>query len=331
MKIGLYGINTGLNADREAALRFARTAEAANFESLWTGEHVVAIDPQRPPSPVVPDTPSIDTIATLALSPSATAHPLASGILLPQRNPVVLAKELAGIDVLSGGRLIFGVGAGYVKEEFDTMSVPFEERGPRTSEHIEVIRTLWTSDKPEFSGQFTSFSGIQSYPHPVQQPHPPIVIGGSSPPALRRTITQGNGWYGFMLDVEGRRAVQPRGDRSQVERPEHLGPSNLDSPAAASHRETVERFAEAGSPPRAHARGLMAPDTPPPAAIGHRRRRGPRSRRAVGGPSVPCEYSSACFAVRHRGLTAVQTRDATGCTIRWGVLLVLATWIQRRA
>ena len=209
MKIGLYGINAGLHSDRESILRAARTAEAANFESLWTGEHVVAIDPQAPPSPLVPDTPIVDTVATLAFLAAATERVrLASGILLlPQRNPVVLAKELAGIDVLSGGRLIFGVGVGYVKEEFDTMSVPFEERGPRTSEHIEVIRTLWTSDQPAFDGRFTSFSGIQSYPHPVQTPHPPIVIGGSSPPALRRTITQGNGWYGFMLDVDGATAM----------------------------------------------------------------------------------------------------------------------------
>ena len=165
--------------------------------------------PRFRPRPIVPDTPIVDTVATLAFVAGATERiRLASGILLlPQRNPVVLAKELAGIDVLSGGRLIFGVGVGYVKGEFDTMGVPFEERGPRTSEHIEVIRTLWTSDQPTFDGRFTSFSGIQSYPHPVQTPHPPIVIGGSSPPALRRTITQGNGWYGFMLDVDGATAA----------------------------------------------------------------------------------------------------------------------------
>ena len=269
MKIGLYGINAGLNSDREAVLRFARTAEAAGFESLWTGEHVVAIDPQRPPSPVVPDTPIVDTVATLAVVAGATERiRLASGILLlPQRNPVVLAKELAGIDVLSGGRLIFGVGVGYVQEEFDTMSVPFEERGPRTSEHIEVIRTLWTSDKPEFNGQFTSFSGIQSYPHPVQQPHPPIVIGGSSPPAMRRTIAQGNGWYGFMLDVEGAAAVVQQLERTaqEVERPDGLGPLEITiTPRGRLDRETVERFAEAG----VHRlvpmpRGLMVPsDTP---------------------------------------------------------------------
>ena len=171
--------------------------------------------------------------------------------------------------MLSGGRLIFGVGVGYVKEEFDTMSVPFEERGPRTSEHIEVIRTLWTSDKPEFSGQFTSFSGIQSYPHPCRAP-PPDRHRRSSPPALRRTITQGNGWYGFMLDVEGAAAaVQALEETARkVERPDHLGPLEISiTPRGRLDGETVERFAEAG----VHRlvpmpRGLMVPTDTPAAA-----------------------------------------------------------------
>ena len=131
MKIGLYGINLGVLADREAMLRAARAAEAANFESLWTGEHVVFVDPQQPPSPLLPDTPLVDTVATLAFLAGATERVrLASGILLlPQRNPVVLAKELAGIDVLSGGRLIFGVGVGSVPGEFDAIGVPFRGTG----------------------------------------------------------------------------------------------------------------------------------------------------------------------------------------------------------
>ncbi len=269
MKIGLYGINAGLNSNRETILRVARAAEAANYESLWTGEHVVAIDPQAPPSPVVPDTPIVDTVATLAFLAGATERiRLASGILLlPQRNPVVLAKELAGIDVLSGGRLIFGVGVGYVKREFDTIGVPFEERGPRTSEHIEVIRTLWTQETPVFDGQFTSFSGIRSEPRPLQNPHPSIVIGGSSPPALRRTITQGNGWYGFMLDAEGAAGAVQALERtaSEVERPASLGPLEITiTPRGRLDRETVERFAEAG----VHRlvpmpRGIMVPTDDP--------------------------------------------------------------------
>ena len=251
MKIGLYGINLGVLADREAMLRVARTAEAANFESLWTGEHVVFVDPQQPPSPLVPDTPIADTVATLAFLAGATERVrLASGILLlPQRNPVVLAKELAGIDVLSGGRLILGIGVGSVEGEFDAIGVPFRERGARGSEHIEVIRTLWTQEQPAFEGRFTSFSGIQSRPLPLQQPHPPIVIGGYSDAAHRRTITQGDGWYGFMMDVEGAAAAIQALDETaeKVERPDHLGPLEITiTPRGRLDREAVERFAEAG-------------------------------------------------------------------------------------
>ncbi len=251
MKIGLYGINLGVLADREAMLRVARTAEAANFESLWTGEHVVFVDPQQPPSPLVPDTPIADTVATLAFLAGATERVrLASGILLlPQRNPVVLAKELAGIDVLSGGRLILGIGVGSVEGEFDALGVPFRERGARGSEHIEVIRALWTQEQPAFEGRFTSFSGIQSRPLPVQQPHPPIVIGGYSDAAHRRTITQGDGWYGFMMDVEGAAAAIQALDETaeKVERPDHLGPLEITiTPRGRLDREAVERFAEAG-------------------------------------------------------------------------------------
>ena len=272
MKIGLYGINLGVLADREAMLRVARTAEAANFESLWTGEHVVFVDPQQPPSPLVPDTPIADTVATLAFLAGATERVrLASGILLlPQRNPVVLAKELAGIDVLSGGRLILGIGVGSVEGEFDAIGVPFRERGARGSEHIEVIRTLWTQEQPAFEGRFTSFSGIQSRPLPLQQPHPPIVIGGYSDAAHRRTITQGDGWYGFMMDVEGAAAAIQALDETaeRLERPDHLGPLEITiTPRGRLDREAVERFAEAGvhrlAPMPRH---LMLP-TDDPAAV----------------------------------------------------------------
>ena len=272
MKIGLYGINLGVLADREAMLRVARTAEAANFESLWTGEHVVFVDPQQPPSPLVPDTPIADTVATLAFLAGATEQVrLASGILLlPQRNPVVLAKELAGIDVLSSGRLILGIGVGSVEGEFDAIGVPFRERGARGSEHIEVIRTLWTQEQPAFEGRFTSFSGIQSRPLPLQQPHPPIVIGGYSDAAHRRTITQGDGWYGFMMDVEGAAAAIQALDETaeKVERPDHLGPLEITiTPRGRLDREAVERFAEAGvhrlAPMPRH---LMLP-TDDPAAV----------------------------------------------------------------
>ncbi len=251
MKIGYFGLNQGLFCEPDAMVRLVRVVEDAGYESIWTGEHVVLIDPQEPPSPVPPETPMLDTVAALAF---AAAHSerlkLGSGIiLLPQRNPVVLAKELAGIDVLSKGRLIFGVGVGYVPGEFEAIGVPFEERGPRTSEHIEAIRTLWTQDKPTFSGRFTSFSGIQSHPRPVQRPHPPILIGGMSAAAYRRAVRHGDGWYGFSQDLEATanalRGLEEAAKR--VERPAHLGPLEITiTPPGPVAPDTAKRYEDQG-------------------------------------------------------------------------------------
>jgi probable F420-dependent oxidoreductase len=268
MKIGYFGLNMGVFTNREAILRLARTAEDAGFESLWTGEHVVVVDPQVPPSPVPPETPMVDTIATLAFAAAVTERiKLGSGIiLLAQRNPVVLAKELAGIDVLSNGRLLFGIGVGYVKQEFDVIGVPYEERGARVTEHIEAIRALWTQDKPEFEGQFTQISGVQSNPRPIQQPHPPFVIGGMSPPAFRRAVAQGDEWYGFFQDldatancIKGLREAAKR-----VERPASLGELDISiTPPGAVDLDMVKRYEDLGVSRLILMRGFTAPELAP--------------------------------------------------------------------
>ena len=251
MDIGYFGANLGAFDNPDSIERLAVTAEAAGFESLWTGEHVVLIDPQRAPSPAPPRSPFVDTIATLAfLAAKTTRIKIGAGIiLLPQRNPVVLAKELAGVDVLSKGRLHFGVGVGYVKGEFDALGIPFAERGARTSEHIEVIRTLWTHDQPAFDGRFTSFAGIQSRPLPVQKPHPPIHVGWMSPAALRRAVTQGNGWYGFHQDLDATAAMLRALDdmAKRVERPNSLGRLQISvTPPGPVDRDTARRFEDLG-------------------------------------------------------------------------------------
>ena len=251
MKIGYFGFNNGPLPRLDALKSLLRCAEDAGFESAWTGEHVVLIDPQEPPSPVPPEFPMLDTVASLAYAAAVTSTlKLGSGIiLLAQRNPVVLAKELTSIDVLSGGRLIFGVGVGYVKREFDVIGVPFEERGARVDEHIEVIRTLWTQDKPVFEGRFTRVSGVQQKPMPVQRPHPPIVIGGMSPAGYRRAIAKGNGWYGFNQDedaaaqsIEGLR--QAARDAGTPERFDALEISV--TPRGPVTRDRMKRFEDLG-------------------------------------------------------------------------------------
>ncbi|HKK53204.1 MAG TPA: LLM class F420-dependent oxidoreductase [Myxococcota bacterium] len=251
MDIGYFGLNIGGFDDPDAMTRLLKTAEGAGFESIWTGEHVVLIDPQEPPSPVPPRAPFVDTIASLAFAAAQTERiKLGSGIiLLAQRNPVVLAKELAGIDVLSKGRLLFGVGVGYVPGEFEALGIPYAERGARTSEHIEVIRTLWTQEQPSFEGRFTSFSGIQSRPLPVQRPHPPIVVGGMSDPALRRAVRQGNGWYGFFQDLDATaRCLRGLEEAAkEVDRPDGLGRLEISiTPPGPVDADTAKRFEDLG-------------------------------------------------------------------------------------
>jgi probable F420-dependent oxidoreductase len=204
MKIGLFGINFGLCGDVDAMVRVARHAEASELESLWTGEHVVLPDPQVPPSPAAPRTPMLDPSVALGhLAAVTTRVKLATGIIiLPQRNPVELAKELASVDVVSKGRLIFGLGAGYLEPEFRALGANYPARGAVTDEAIDVLRALWTQEKPSFAGHYFSFSGIDAHPRPVQRPHPPIVIGGMSKPAARRAAERGDGWYGFFTNPE---------------------------------------------------------------------------------------------------------------------------------
>jgi probable F420-dependent oxidoreductase len=251
MKLGLFGINFGACADPIVALRVARAAEAAGFESVWTGEHVVLPDPQAPPSPAPPETPMVDPAVALAFLAAGTQRlRLGTGIIiLPQRNPLVLAKELASVDVVSNGRLLFGLGAGYLRAEFDALGVSFEQKGARTSEAIEVIRTLWTQEKPAFQGRFWSFSGIQALPRPVQKPHPPIIVGGHSPGAFRRAVAQGDGWYGFALDLEGTRGCVAGLEqaRARVQRPSALAALEIGvTPRVPLDRDTVRRFEDLG-------------------------------------------------------------------------------------
>lgn len=203
MKIGLFGINFGVAGSVDAMISIAKAAEVAGLESVWTGEHVVLPDPRVPPSPADPQTPFLDpAIALSHIAAQTTRLRLGTGIIiLPQRNPLVLAKELASLDVVSKGRLIFGLGAGYLEPEFRALGVPFADRGAVTDEAIDALKAMWTMDKPAYAGRFFSFSGIDAQPRPVQKPYPPIIVGGMSRYGARRAVRHGNGWYGFLPDL----------------------------------------------------------------------------------------------------------------------------------
>jgi len=254
MDYGYNGINSGPIVTADAIERVTVTAEQLGYESIWTVEHLMLMDPHEPPSPVPPECNFVDTIATLAFAAAKTERiKVGSGILLiSQRDPIVLAKELAGIDVLSKGRLLVGLGAGYVPRQFESLGIPFEERGARMTEHIEVLRTLWTQEKPAFAGKFTNFSGIQSRPLPVQKPHPPIIVGGDSKAALRRAVAQGDGWYGW-YDLEGTKEVMKALEEiaKTTERPASLGRLEItitptrDEPGEID-ADTAKRFEDLG-------------------------------------------------------------------------------------
>ena len=202
MRFGLFGLNFGACADPELAVCVAVAAEGAGFESVWTGEHV-AMPIRDNPVPTPAETPLLDSLVALANVAAHTRHlRLGTGILvLPHHNPVLLAKALTTLDVVSDGRLIAGFGGGYVEAEFRALGVSFPDRGRITDEYLDAIRVLWTEDEPRFAGRFAAFDGIRFEPKPRQRPHPPIVIGGQSGPALRRAARVGDGWYGFALTV----------------------------------------------------------------------------------------------------------------------------------
>lgn len=227
LRFGLFSMNSGPCSHPEAAARIARAAEAAGFDSLWAGEHVVLPDPQVPPSPMKPLDRILDPVVALTYLAAHTSRVrLGTGIIiLPQRNPLVLAKELASLDVLSGGRLIFGIGVGYLEPEFRALGAPFEARGRVTDEYLGAMRAIWSEEKPAFRGQHVSFAGVQAHPQPVQRPTPPVVVGGRTRAAFRRAVGQGHGWYGFGVDVETTaRALEGlRQAAGEVARPPELG------------------------------------------------------------------------------------------------------------
>ena len=204
MKFGILFANVGPYVQPEMAASLGRIAEEHGFESIWTVEHVVVPGDYQSEYPYSPtgrmpgpeESPIPDPLIWLAwVGAATTSLRLATGILiLPQRNPVILAKELATLDVLSGGRVELGVGVGWLREEFDALGVPFEDRGPRTDEYIEALRCLWREEEPCFVGRYANFDRAKSYPKP-NQGSIPIHVGGHTMPAARRAGRLGDGFF----------------------------------------------------------------------------------------------------------------------------------------
>lgn len=205
MKFGVMFANAGPFGFPDHLENLARTAEEVGIESIWTVEHVVVPVDYRSKYPYsesgrMPGPESIpipDPIIPLAFAAAVTKKlRLATGVvILPQRHPLYVAKEMATLDVLSGGRAILGVGIGWLQEEFDAVGIPFTERAPRTNEAIRAIRSLWQETPQAFNGRFYKWGPVESNPKPVQKPGVPIVVGGHAEGAARRAARYGDGFF----------------------------------------------------------------------------------------------------------------------------------------
>jgi probable F420-dependent oxidoreductase len=208
VRIGVSLPNVGLDHGKEMVLHVAEAAERLGFDSVWAAHHVTLPYERSSRYPyqhsgtelaMSPGMQWLDPLMTLAMVAGSTDRVRlgTSVLVLPYRNPVNLAAEAAALDVLSDGRFVLGVGAGWMKEEFRALGIDPAQRGPRTDEHIEVLRTLWTEDPASFAGRFTSFEGIVLATTPRTEGGPPIWVGGNTDVALRRALRQGDGWHGF--------------------------------------------------------------------------------------------------------------------------------------
>lgn len=217
LKLGVMPVLGGAGAaDPASTARFVRLIEDLGCESVWAVEHVVVPDDYTSSYPYDPsgrmslgaddDIPDPLHWLTFAAAHTTTLRLGTAMLILPEHHPVELAKRLATVDVLSGGRLLAGIGVGWLREEYAAVGVPFEARGARTDEYLAAMRALWSQAPASYHGRFVTFDAVHSRPRPVRAGGVPIVVGGHSPAAVRRAARFGAGWY--PLGVRGDRFVE---------------------------------------------------------------------------------------------------------------------------
>jgi probable F420-dependent oxidoreductase len=207
MDVGVFVPLGNGNATPEILRAVGRSVEERGFESIWVPEHVVLFEDYASSYPYSPDgkfpggadSGMLEPLTALTYLAAVTDRVrLGTGIcLVPQRNPVYTAKQVTDLDNLSGGRVDFGVGVGWLREEFEAVAMPFEKRGQRTDEHLAVMKSLWTEEVSSFDGELYQLPACSMYPKPVQTPHPPIHVGGESDAAMRRVARHAQGWFSF--------------------------------------------------------------------------------------------------------------------------------------
>ena len=200
MKVGVNLINFGPGANPDSFRRTVEISEALGYHFVMTSDHI-AVTPdvsERYPAPFYEPLSTLGWLAGI----TNTMEIGSTVIIVPYRNPLETAKACANIDRLSGGRFIFGVGVGWAAGEFDVLGMPFNRRGAMTDEYLEAIKLLWTEDVASFEGEFVSFKDVHTTPRPVQQPHPPIWVGGPSAAAMRRAVRHGSAWHPIRITME---------------------------------------------------------------------------------------------------------------------------------
>ena len=248
---GLFGIHRGEMAEPVALGRRARLAEAAGFESVWVGDHISLPTGSQAVAAYPPEQPRLEALTTLSYLAGITSRvKLGVGVIvMPQRHPLLLAKQLSTVDVLSGGRLIFGIGVGYVPLELEALGASMSDRGARTDEHLAAVRAAWDERAPDFAGTYVSWTDLMQRPLPIQRPGPPVVVGGSSKAAYRRAILKANGFYGHNLTLEATARVlgEIRELAGGLDRPAELGPLEITiAPRESLDLDLARRYADLG-------------------------------------------------------------------------------------
>ena len=269
MQVGIAMFVTDYSID---VVSLAQKAESCGFESLWLPEHPVIPVQTTTPFPgaadgVIPPyyAHAMDPFVALAAAAAVTSKlKLGTGIcLVPERNPLHTAKEIATLDQISGGRFIFGIGAGWLKEETEIFGANFPRRWSVTREAVLAMKALWTQDEAEFHGDFIDFPPVKSYPKPVQKPHPPILLGGAAKNVLQRVVAYGDGWMPTRMSPE--RIQENRNRLNELATAAGRDPATLPIRVfgAPNDAEAKKRYEDAG----AQSMVILLPPTKPDEAV----------------------------------------------------------------
>ena len=269
MQVGIAMFVTDYSID---IVSLAQKAEACGFDSVWLPEHPIIPVHTTTPFPgatdgVIPPyyAHAMDPFVALAAAAAVTSKiKLGTGIcLVPERNPLHTAKEIATLDQLSGGRFIFGIGAGWLKEETEIFGANFPRRWGVTREAVLAMKALWTQDEAEFHGDFIDFPPVKSYPKPVQKPHPPILLGGAAKNVLQRVVAYGDGWMPTRMSPE--RLQENRNRLNELATAAGRDPATLPIRVfgAPNDAEAKKRYEDAG----AQAMVILLPPTKPDEAV----------------------------------------------------------------